>query len=65
MALTQARSHGEGGLEILSLNGEVECALQGRMHYKQTILDLISEKKYHLLRSADRAERQAGPAVGA
>jgi len=44
MALTQARNHGEGALEILSLNGEVECALQGRMHYKQTILDLIAEK---------------------
>nr|WP_320009970.1 EAL domain-containing protein [uncultured Desulfobulbus sp.] len=44
MALTQARSHGEGGLEILSLNGEVECALQGRMHYKQSILDLIADK---------------------
>ena len=44
MALAKARSTGGQTLHILPMGTETGLSLQGRMHWKETILDLIGEK---------------------
>ncbi|MDD2465061.1 MAG: EAL domain-containing protein [Desulfobulbus sp.] len=44
MALAKARSAGGNTVQLLTLSGETGLSLQGRMHRKETILNLITEK---------------------
>ncbi|MGD9948137.1 MAG: EAL domain-containing protein [Desulfobulbus sp.] len=44
MALIQARSKGDNKIQLLPLSGDSGLSLPGRMHWKETLLNLISEK---------------------
>nr|WP_321464729.1 EAL domain-containing protein [uncultured Desulfobulbus sp.] len=44
MALAKARTAGGCNLQIVSLGRAGELSMQGRMHWKETILELIAEK---------------------
>ena len=60
MALAKARTTGGSNLQIVSLGGEEELSMQGRMHWKETILELIAEKNivFYAQPTVDKANRQ-------